>query len=204
MCVYGANSLEQTQGQHLGFATNKIQQINQLACSPSFPLSLSPLPFLPHYFCTLLKHMKSKWQKHSKETVIYSGLLFPGFMHTTPWADSLSAILPLQQKAHLHSPDLWRQTALVTAQWSNAWLPLCHLLGQELCPARYKCKEWQWQTVLFSCSWGMCCIKGPCIRLHPAQRVAQGIWKWAAKARAPTCYLTDPFSPLIISLFKNQ
>lgn len=42
MCVCGANSLEQTQRQHLGFTTNKIQQINQLACSPSLPLSLPP------------------------------------------------------------------------------------------------------------------------------------------------------------------
>lgn len=46
VCVCDANSLEQTQGQHLGFATNKIQQINHLASSPSLPLSLPPcFPF---------------------------------------------------------------------------------------------------------------------------------------------------------------
>lgn len=65
--------------------------------------------------------------------------------------------------------------------------------------------EWHWQTVVFSCSWGMCFSKGLCIRLHPAQRAAQegrvmfrtrqGNWKWAAKARAPTHCLTDPLPP---------
>lgn len=63
-CVCGANSLEQTQSQLLGFATKNIQQIRLLAFLFSF-LPFLP-PCLPHHFHTLLKHVKSKQQKYSK------------------------------------------------------------------------------------------------------------------------------------------
>lgn len=130
----------------MGFATNKTQQINQLASYPSLPLSLPPSLPSP-----LFLHLAETWNQNGKNIPSKQSFTLDYYSLDlcTPCPEQAASLpsLPCNRKCiclvmakERHSPDQWRRTALVTAQWSNAWLAVCHILGQELCPTRYKCR----------------------------------------------------------------
>lgn len=61
VCMCSASSLEQRAN---SWALQPKHLTNTIACLFSFPPSLPP--FFPYHFHTLLKHVKSEQQKHSK------------------------------------------------------------------------------------------------------------------------------------------
>lgn len=201
MFVCGANSLEQTQGQHLGFATNKIQQINQLASSPSFPLSLPPClpsPLFLHLAETYeIKTVKTfQGNSHLLWIIIHwiyahHGLSRQSVSHPSLAPESAPARSWLRRGTVLSCGDeqLWWQHREAKPGWHCVTSP-----GRSSAQQGTNA-EWQGQTVVFSCSWDMCFVKGLCVRLHPAQgevmfRTRQGKLEVNCK-RKGTCMLSD-------------
>lgn len=214
MFVCSANSLEQTQGQHLGFATNKIQQINQLASSPSFPLSLPPClpsPLFLHLAETYeIKTVKTfQGNSHLLWIIIHwiyahHGLSRQSVSHPSLAPESAPARSWLRRGTVLSCGDeqLWWQHREAKPGWH------CVTSRAGALPSKVQMQSDR-DRLWCSPAAGTCAsLRDSALgctqhRERWCSGLGRGNWKWTAKGRAPACCLTDPLSPWIISLFKN-